>query len=64
MFIVQKTPCTISLRLPEKVEILSYFQATKTAHSIMNKKDYNRKIDYMINERIQQGIYKYNILNE
>ena len=30
----------------------------------MNKKDYNRKIDYMINERIQQGIYKYNILNE
>ena len=31
---------------------------------IMNKKDYNRKIDYMINERIQQGIYKYNILNE
>ena len=31
---------------------------------IMNKKDYNRKTDYMINERIQQGIYKYNILNE
>ena len=30
----------------------------------MNKKDYNRKIDYMINERIQQGIYKYNILNK
>ena len=30
----------------------------------MNKKDYNRKIDYMINERIQQGIYKYNILIE
>ena len=34
---------------------------------IMNKKYYNRKIDDMINERIQQGKYKetdYNILKE
>ena len=63
MFIVLKTPCTIRLSLSDN--ILSGSKGSSIV--IINKKDYNRKIDDMINEGIQQGKYKEtddNILKE
>ena len=63
MFIVLKTPCTIRLSLSDN--ILSGSKGSSIV--IINKKDYNRKIDDMINEGIQQGKYEEtddNILKE
>ena len=63
MLIVLKTPCTIILSLSDN--ILSGNKGSSIV--IINKKDFNRKIDDMINEGIQQGKYKEtddNILKE
>ena len=57
MFIVLKIPCAIRLiRENEDITILSGDKDSSIV--VMNKKDYNRKIDDLINEGIQQGNYK------
>ena len=57
MFIVLKIPCAIRLiRENEDITILSGDKDSSIV--VMNKKDYNRKIDDLINEGIQQGKYK------
>ena len=63
MFIVLKTPCTMRLSLSYNILLGN----KGSSIVIMNKKDYNRKIDDMINEGIQQGKYEEtddNILKE
>ena len=65
MSIVLKTPFTIKLGLSEKMCHIS--DDKDSSKVIMNKKDYNRKTDDMINEGRQQRKYREtddNILKE